>query len=110
WADRIRLLVRTSGVMWMSSRTPASMPRAPSLGAKKRSAILFVVPVVCAGERAPAAPVGVVGKAPGAPGAPVVRGSPGRPPGAVVAPPGRVVVVVGETIPCEIDCTINVAK
>ncbi len=76
--------------------------------------MVFVVPVVCAADGTPGAAVGAVGKAPGAPGTPVVRGSPPRPPGAVGAPgppPGSVVVgVVGETIPCEIDCTISVAK
>src|SRR5579871_6947454 len=98
--------------MWMSSRTPASTPGAPGR-LKKRNEIVFVVPVLCATEGIAGAAVGRPGTPPGAPGKPgvAVRGSPGRPPGAVGRPPGSVVgVVVGATIPAEMDCTMSVAK
>jgi len=91
---------------------PASSgPGPPGRGLKKRNEMVLVVPVVSAVEAAAvgAAPAGVT--APGqAPAGRVAPGAkpPGAPPAAAAAGPAT--GVVGETIPCEIDCTSRLAR
>ena len=99
--------MRVSGVIWMSSRMPASTAPPPGRGLKKRREMVFVVPVVCAtvGTAAGAAPVGAPGTIP------VGRARPGTPPGTApgAAVGDRGAAGAGAAIPAEIDCTTKVA-